>query len=149
MLVKKKDGTTRFCVDYRKLNAITCKDSYPLPRIDDVLDSLSGSKYFTTLDLQSGYHQVAMHSDSKDKTAFVTHAGVYAYDVMSFGLCNAPPCFQRVMSRVLHGLEWKLCLVYIDDVIIFAPTLEEHLSRLQLVFERLRQANLNFQELFH
>ena len=83
-----------------------------------------------------------MHSDSKDKTAFVMHAGVYAYDVMSFGLCNAPQCFQWLLSRVLHGLEWRLCLLYIDDVLIFAPTCEEHLSRLQLVFERLCQADL-------
>ena len=142
VLVKKKDGTIRFCVDYRKLNAVTRKNSYLLPRIDDVLDSLSRSKYFTTLDLQSGYHQVAMSPDSKDKTAFTTHAGVYAYNVMSFGLCNAPPCFHRLISRVLHGLEWRVCLVYIDDVIFFAPNFAEHLSRLQLVFDRLRQAHL-------
>ena len=142
VLVKKKDGTTRFCVDYRKLNAVTRKDSYPLPRIDDAIDSLSGSNYFTTLDLQSGYHQLAMHPASRDKTAFISHAGLFEYNVMSFGLTNAPPNFQRLMSRVLHGLEWKVCLIYIDDIIVFSETFDEHLSCLSLVFNRLREANL-------
>ena len=142
VLVKKKDGTSRFCVDYRKLNAVTRKDSFPLPRIDDAIDSLRGAKYFTTLDMQSGYHQVAMHPNSKEKTAFISHAGLYHFNVLSFGLTNAPPQFQRLMSRVLLGLEWKICLVYIDDVIVFSSTFEEHIHRLRLVFDRFRQANL-------
>ena len=94
MLVKKKDGATRFCVDYRKLNAVTRKDSYPLPRINDALEALSGSLHFSTLDHQSGYHQVAMDEQSIEKTAFISHAGLYEYNVMSFGLTNAPPTFQ-------------------------------------------------------
>ena len=142
VLVKKKDGTIRFCVDYRELNAVTRKDSYPLPRIDDALDALSGAKYFTTLDFQSGYHQVAMDTNSIEKTAFISHAGLYEYNVMSFGLTNAPPTFQRLMHCMLHGLDWKICLVYIDDVIVFSSTFEEHLVRLAAVFDRLREANL-------
>ena len=141
VIVKKKDGTTRFCVDYRKLNAVTRKNSYPLPCIDDAIDSLSASNYFTTLDLQSGYNQVAMHPASRDKTAFISHAGLFEYNVMSFGLTNALPNFQRLMSRVLHGLERKVCLIYIDDIIVFSRTFDEHLSRLSLVLN-VPEANL-------
>ena len=95
VFVKKKDGITRFCVDYQILHAVTRKDSYPLPRIDDAHDALSGSKYFSILDLQSDYHQVAMHPNSKDKTAFITHSGLYEFNVLSFGLTNAPPNFGK------------------------------------------------------
>ena len=142
VLVKKKDGTTRFCIDYRKLNSVTRNDSYPIPRIDDALVSLHGSRYFTTLDLQSGYHQVDMHPDSKEKTAFISHAGLFHFNVLSFGLTNAPPNFQRLMNRVLHGPTWKICLIYIDDIIVFSSTFVEHLARLSLVLDRLREANL-------
>ena len=95
---------------------------------DDALDAHAGAKYFTTLDLQSGYHQVAMDSDSIGKTVFISHAGLYEYNVMSFGLTNVPSTFQRLMQHVLHGLDWQICLVYIDDVIIFSSSFEEHLS---------------------
>ena len=128
VLVKKKDNTTRFCIGYCKLNTVTKKDSYSLSRIGNALDVLSKSKYYSTLDLQSGYHQVSMHPDSKEKTAFISHAGLYQFCVLSFGLTNAPPQFQSLMARVLYGLEWRVCLIYIDDIIIFSRTFEEHLS---------------------
>ena len=102
VLVKKKDGTKK---DYRKLDAVSRKDSYPLPRIDDALDALPGSRYFSILDLQSGYHQVAMHDDSKERTAFITHSGLYQFNVLSFGLKNALPKTQLLMSKVLHGFD--------------------------------------------
>ena len=117
VLVPKKDGTLRFCVDYRRLNAVTKKDVYPLPRIDDILDTLSEAKYFSTLDLASGYWQIEMDPATKDKSAFTTHAGFYELERMPFGLCNAPATFQSLMQTVLHGLEWKSCFVYIDGIL--------------------------------
>jgi len=129
-LVTKKDGTTRFCVDYRKLNAATKLDVYPLPRIDDSLDLLARCQYFSTLDLASGYWQVGMDSDSQEKTAFVTSNGLYEFTVMPFGLCNAPATFQRLMESVLAGVARDKCLVYLDDVLVMGSTFEEHLCNL-------------------
>ena len=138
-----KDGSLRFCVDFRQLNAATVKDAHPLPRIDDLLDTLHGAKWFSTLDLKSGYWQVPITEQDKAKTAFRTSSGqLFEFSQVPFGLCNAPATFSRLMDRVLAGLHWETCLFYLDDIIVFSSTWEEHLARLRQVFERLRHANL-------
>ena len=142
VLVTKKDGTTRFCVDYRRLNNSTKKDAFPLPRIDDSLNSLSGQSWFSTLDLASGYWQVRLSEDAKPKTAFATHSGLFQFAVMPFGLCNAPATFERLMSQVMRGLHWKRCLVYIDDILVFGQDFESALQSLELVLIRVAEYGL-------
>lgn len=146
VLVRKKDGSLRFCIDYRHLNLVTKPDVFPLPRMDDLLDQLGRSKFFSTLDLAHGYWQVKMHPDSCEKTAFTTHQGLYEFRVMPFGLRNAPAVFQRLMQCVLAGLNPAegpdFVSVYLDDVIVFSRTLEDHLHHLSLVIDRLAKAGL-------
>ena len=143
VMVRKKDDSLRFCVDFRQLNAATIKDAHPLPRIDDLLDALHGAKWFSTLDLKSGYWQVPISEQDKEKTSFRTSSGqLFEFNQVPFGLCNAPATFSRLMDRVLAGLHWETCLFYLDDIIVFSSTWEEHLARLREVFERLRHAKL-------
>ena len=136
VLAKKKDGSLRFCVEYRKVNAITRKEAYPLPQVDDTLDTLGGSKFFTTLDLASGYWQVEVTAEDRPKTAFSTPEGLYQFKVMPFRLCNAHATFQRLMDRVLGGLKWSSCLVYFDDIMVIGSTFKDHLQHIAGVLTR-------------
>ena len=142
VLVKKSDNSTRCCIDYRKLNELTVKDAYPLPRADDCFDSLTGAQWFSTLDLCSGYWQVELDPSAKPKTAFITRSGLYQFKVVPFGLCNAGATFERLMELVMAGLQWKICLIYLDDVIVYGESFDQELGRLRQVFLRLRNANL-------
>jgi transposase InsO family protein len=144
---KSKDGSKkyRFCVDYRALNAVTKPDAYPIPNITDTLDSLGQSKIFSVLDMASGYHQIPIKPEHKEKTAFSCHKGHFQFIKMPFGLNNAPATYQRCIDIVLLGLKGIDCLLYLDDIICFSTTMQEHARKLQAIFERLEQANFRIQ----
>ena len=142
MFVPKKDGTQRLCVDYRALNAVTIKNKYPLPRIDDLLDQLRKAKYFSKIDLRSGYHQMKIRPEDIYKTAFVTRYGQYEFTVVSFGLTNAPAYFMNIMNKVFMDELDKFVVVFIDDILVFSETAEEHEEHLRIVLEKLRQNQL-------
>lgn len=142
VLVQKKDGTHRFCIDYRQLNNVTVRDAYPLPRIDESLDQLSGAKWFSCLDLSSGYWQVEVEPEDRPKTAFATRRGLFEYRMMPFGLWNAPATFERLTESVLTGLHWHICLIYLDDIIVTGKSFDDMITKLGKVLERLAKYNL-------
>ena len=142
VLVEKKDKSIRFCCDYRLLNSVTVRDVYPIPKIDESLDALKGAKWFSTIDLQSGYHQVLLDDSAKERSAFCTHLGLFQWRVMSFGLTNGLATFERMMEHILGSMHWKEVLIYLDDIIVFASDFETHMERLTEVLRRLSDAGL-------
>lgn len=142
VLVRKKDGSLRLCVDYRMLNSKTRKDAFPLPRIEESLDALAGARWFTTLDLASGYNQVPVAEQDKPKTAFCTPFGLFEWNRMPFGLCNAPSTFQRLMQRMFGDQQGQSLLLYLDDIIVFSSTVSQHLQRMEIVLSRLQKEGL-------
>ena len=141
VIVKKRDGSARFCVDYRCLNSITRKDVYPLPRIDDVIERLNGSSIFSKLDLRSGYFQVPLAPAEREKTAFTTPDGLYQFNRLPQGLKNSPSVFQRLMNQTLGSLRWDVCLAYIDDIVVHSTSYEENLIDVDRVCQALHAAN--------
>ena len=142
VVVRKKDGGIRLCVDYRRLNSKTVKDAYPLPRIQETFDSLVGAKFFSTLDLASGYHQIAMAPEDQEKTAFTTPFGLFEFTRMPFGLTGAPATFQRLMNGVMSDFLFNFLLVYLDDLLIFSHNFEDHLQHLDRVLQRIGETGL-------
>lgn len=142
VLIAKKDGSTRVCVDYRALNNVIIKDAYPLPRVDDCLDALAGAKWLSCLDLNQGFYQIELHKDDREKTAFSSSQGLFQFTVTPFGLATSPSVFERLMEDVLRGLQWEECLLYMDDIIVPGSSFEEEIERLEHVFQRMREANL-------
>ena len=139
LLVKKKDGTYRFCVDFRHLNAITVKAKCPVPVIEELLDELHGASWFSTLDLTAGYHQIRLKPGEEHKTTFQTHTGQYEFWVMAFGFTGAPATFVKAMNITLGSLLRKSVLVFFDDILIFSQSLEEHIEHVRLVLQLLQR----------
>ncbi len=145
VLVRKKSGALRLCVDYRRLNAKTRKDAYPLPRIDESLDALGGARFFSAIDLASAYNQVEVHPDDRHKTAFTTPMGLFEYNRMPFGLCNAPGTFQRLMQTIFCEDLLQILLVYLDDIIVYSSNVADNLVRLECVFQKLQAHGLKIE----
>jgi len=131
VLAPKKDGSYRFCVNFRRLNSITVRDSYPLPRIDECVDSLGDAQYLSTLDCNWGYWQIPLREVDKDKTTFVCHSGSYRFNRMTFGLNTAPATFQRALNIVLSAYKWQTCLVYLDDIVVYSRDIEYHFKHVE------------------
>ena len=142
LFVKKKDGTMRLCIDYREINKVTIKNKYPLPRIDELLDQLQGAGFFSKIDLRSGYHQLRVREEDVPKTAFRSRYGHYEFLVMPFGLTNAPAAFMDLMNRVFSEYLDKFVIIFIDDILIFSGTKEEHEHHLRFALQRLREKSL-------
>jgi hypothetical protein len=138
LFVKKKDGSMRLCVDYRALNEVTIKNKYPLPRIDDLFDQLKGAKYFSKIDLRSGYFQLKMRESDIPKTAFVTRYGQFEFTVMSFEQTNAPAYFMNFMNKVFMDELDKFVVVFIDDILVYSKSIQKHEQHLRVVLEKLR-----------
>ena len=142
VVVRKSDGSIRLCVDFRKLNQKTKKDAFPLPRIDESFDALQGAEFFSSIDLASGYHQVAVEESDRYKTAFTTPFGLYEYLRMPMGVCNGPATFQRLMQSTMNDLTFQIMLVYLDDILLFSRNFSDHLDRLDIVLKRLQDTGL-------
>uniref|UniRef100_A0A8R7U5W7 Reverse transcriptase domain-containing protein n=1 Tax=Triticum urartu TaxID=4572 RepID=A0A8R7U5W7_TRIUA len=142
LLVKKKDGSWRFCVDFQRLNTATVKNKFPLPVVDELLDELGGATYFSKIDLRAGYHQIRMREEDEEKTTFKTHHRHYHFRVMPFGLCNAPAMFQCLMNSVFGCHVHKFIIIFLDDILVFSFDLQEHEEHLRIVLDLLREHQL-------
>jgi hypothetical protein len=142
LMVKKKDESLRLCIDYRLLNKVLTGNSYPLPRIDDILNSLRGKMFFTSMDMVKGFWQIALDQESQVKTAFVTPFGQYQFKRVPFGMMTSPSIFQGFMDQMLQGYNWECANVYVDDVLIYSSTFDEHITHMNQMFDRMRKANM-------
>ena len=138
VIVRMRCGGLRYCVDFRKLNYVTRKDAFPIPLIEECLYHLEGNRYFSTLDMASGYWQINIEPEDRHKTAFITRYGLFEHVRMTQGLCNAPATYQRAMNRILKGMVWKNVLAYLDDVIVLGKTFQDHIDNLRETLDRFR-----------